>query len=87
MKEKYESKINSLRARLDDAKKEDAKARQLTIDTDTAPTVVVSPVEDEPEAADAPANESEPLPTESIKSKGGKNKVGSMFELLTFNDV
>ena len=93
MKEKYEAKIASLRARLDDAKKDEAKARQLTIDTDTAPTVVVTPVEDESEAADVPADESAsgaaPLPTEGIKPKGsGKNsKVGSMFELLTFNDV
>ena len=86
MKEKYEAKINSLRARLDDAKATDAKARQLTIDV-PAPTVVATPIDDEPEEAEAPADETAPLPTEGLKSKGGKNKVGSMFELLTFNDV
>lgn len=90
MKTKYEARIEQLKAKLDEAKAaaaaEDAAA-QISIDIPADDT----PVEQAPAAEAEPAVEPE-VKTEAAedsdkKGPKSKNKVGSMFELLTFGDV
>ncbi len=84
MKEKYEGRINSLRARLDEQKKAEAAARQATNQTPDQPKTGEkdTPPKEETAQIASPSADDKKEP----RSKG-KNKVGSMFDLLTFNDV
>ncbi|NLW74447.1 MAG: hypothetical protein GX057_06110 [Clostridiales bacterium] len=92
MKEKYEARINSLKAKCDELKKGGAAAsRQVRMELD-ADTVEPEEKKDEsdagsPEKAEA-TDTGQPADDAKKEPRGkGKSRVGSMFELLTFNDV
>lgn len=87
MKVKYEARIEQLKAKLDEAK--NAAAAQISMDI----PVEEAPVEEIVEAAPAVETVVEEKPVEVVADDAdkarakSKNKVGSMFELLTFGDV
>ncbi len=79
MKEKYEARIAQLKAKIEEMKSAE-NPEQMALDIPAAE-------EEAPAAAPAPAVE-EAAPVAETEAKGkSKNKVGSMFELLTFGDV
>jgi cell division protein ZapA (FtsZ GTPase activity inhibitor) len=95
MKEKYEARLSALKTKLDELKKGGAAAgRQLRMEIAAESAGVedkkeeadqTSPEKTESEDAGRPAAQADDSKKETRGR--GKNKVGSMFDLLTFNDV